>query len=73
MDKFVEASKLPGGMLAISEAANGPVGDPWCRSATVYILNQSDVTLRRPEPNIWNGHIALNGRLHYKNRWVMLT
>ena len=66
MEKFLAASNLPGGMAAIAEAANAPVGDPLRRSVTIFILNESHVTLCKPELYLWNGHTAPDGRLAYE-------
>lgn len=65
MDKFRAASELPGGMAAIAEAVNGPVGDPVCRSVTIYILSN-------PELNLWNGHPARTGRLPFQVQYLQV-
>ena len=66
MEKFLAASNLPGGMAAVAEAANAPVGDPLRRSVTILILNESRVTLRKPELHLWNGHTATDGRIAHE-------
>ena len=63
MELFNAATTLPGGIAAIAEAVNGPVGDPRSRSVSLYILNESHVTLMYPVLRMWNGHQARNGRL----------